>query len=282
MAIAAFKEATLKALTRNHKDRPSAQVMVDYWKMHQRLDLNQCIGKDDDGDTSLILRMGELDGSEGTIEYTGNERILSCTYEGNRKNLDKALSIIHSNTSFKPWHFFLSITESDIHSETQELPQIHSIWYLHIFITCNLNQESGNKLSRICMSLHQSFPSLFQLYLNGCGSTVLGIGEMYQYLNLFLPKNSFRFPSLGFFDIILRFEAQKTISASVAANNKIWYISLSPTDRTIHSMTEFTRALAICHNSTSLNIADLHLTAENKVYFLAALEQWKHLEWLRL
>ncbi len=132
------------------------------------------------------------------------------------------------------------------------------------------------------MSLFKSLPSLGRLYLNGCGSTVSGIGEIYQSLNQFPPEHSPLLCSLRFSDIILPSEDQQTISASVAANNKIRYIHLFPTDRTIHSMTEFTRALAICHNITTLYIDDLHLTAENEVHFLAALEQWKHLGFLRL
>ncbi len=132
------------------------------------------------------------------------------------------------------------------------------------------------------MSLIQSFPSLWGLYLNGCGSTVSGIGEMYQSLNQFPREHLFQLPPLRFSDIILPSEDQQTISASVAANTKIQYISLTPTDRTIHSMTELTRSLAICHNITQLGIVDLHLTAENEVNFLAALEQWKHLERLWL
>ncbi len=154
------------------KTEPSAMQL-------QPLDLNQFVGKDPHGD-SPALQMDDLDGSGGTKEYTGKERIRSWTYEGNGRNLDKAMAIIHSNR-LEPWHFYLSITDCDIHSATLNFPQIDSIELLYIYITCNLNQESGKELSRICISLQKSLPSLDRLHLDGYGSAVSGIGEIYQY-----------------------------------------------------------------------------------------------------
>ncbi len=220
------------------KTEPSVAVQL------RPLDLNQCVGEDRHGNPSFVLKMDELDGSQGTKKYTGKERISSWTYEGNGRNLDKAMSIIHSN-SWKSF-FYLSVTDSEIHSDTQEFPEIDSFKYLYITVNCNLNQESGEKISKICISLFTSLPNLRYLDLDGCGSVVAGIGEMYQY---FRPNSITAWDTgVSFSDIILSSEDQQSISVALSGNITFTFLQLIPTDRTITSMTEFTRALAICRH----------------------------------
>ncbi len=81
---------------------------------------------------------------------------------------------------------------------------------------------------------------------------------MYQYFR----SNSITAWDTGvsFSDIILSSEDQQSISAALSGNITFTFLQPIPTDRTITSMTEFTRALAICrHKIYELAIRGLNL-----------------------